>query len=95
LGQVLRHPSDRARKLDAVALVLQSAAGSEVMPPLSTPLRLGDRLLLCGTPPALRLVASTLNNSYTLRYLISGVDEPRSWLMRRLLAPATQQPATS
>jgi Trk K+ transport system NAD-binding subunit len=92
LDQLLRHPADRSRKLDVVALVLETRADREVMPPRATPLRIGDCLLLCGTLADLRLVESSLNNPFTLRYLVSGRDEPRGWLMRRLARPAAPAP---
>ena len=61
-----------------------------VMPPLTTPVRPGDQILFCGTAQAMRLLDATLNNEYTLRYLITGRDEPRGyvmqWLTRKLAA---------
>ncbi len=44
------------------------------------------------------MLDATLNNEHTLRYLITGVDEPRGTVMRwlsRRLNEAAAAPATS
>lgn len=82
LADILRDPLDRNAGLACMALVLGSGDGLNVMPPPTTTLRPGDQVLFCGTPGALRLVDATLNNEYTLRYLISGTDEPRGYVMQ-------------
>ncbi len=84
LGDVLRDPEDRNRRLACLPLVMESGQEPVVMPALTTALRPGDRVLFCGTPHAVRLLEATLNNEYTLRYLITGVDEPRGYVMRWL-----------
>ena len=45
------------------------------------PVRKGDQILFCGSAYAHRLLDATINNEYTLRYLITGKDEPRGWVM--------------
>lgn len=49
-----------------------------------TPLQAGAQILFCGRDEALLALDGTLHNAYTLRYLITGVDEPRGWAMRWL-----------
>ncbi len=52
----------------------------------------------CGTGRAQWMLDATLNNEYTLRYLITGIDEPRGTVMRWLshrLNGAAAAPATS
>jgi hypothetical protein len=103
LGDLLRDPVDRDRRLDCVPLVAQDEGGETVMPGDYYPVRPGSQILLCGTSRAKWLLDATLNNEYTLRYLITGVDEPRGtvmrWLSRRLngaaAAPATSDLAQS
>jgi hypothetical protein len=56
-----------------------------VMPGMSTPVKPGDQILLCGTRRVPHLLDASLNNQYTLRYLISGVDETRSVVLRWVL----------
>lgn len=92
-GDLLRDPGDRDRRLGCVPLVIRCADKTTVMPQLSYPLHLGDEVLLCGRKNSQRLLDATLNNEATLRYLASGVDEPRGLVMRRLRRrPAADQP---
>ena len=82
LEQVLKDPSDRDRRLACVPLVVQSGEEVSAMPALSRTLRPGDRILFCGRHEVYNLLDATLNNEYTLRYLMTGVDEPRGWVLR-------------
>ena len=92
LGDVLRDPGDRTAQLPCVPMVMRSGQSVSVMPSLSRPLASGDEILLCGRERAEHLLASTLANDYTLRYLMTGYDEPRShifrWLAKRFPALA-------
>ncbi len=73
------------------------------MPRQYYPVRPGSQILFSGTGRARWMLDATLNNEYTLRYLITGVDEPRGivmrWLSRRLngaaAAPAASDLAQS
>ena len=103
LGDLLRDPVDRDRRLDCVPLVAQGEDGETVMPGDYYPVRPGSQILLCGTNRAQWMLDATLNNEYTLRYLMTGFDEPRGtvmrWLSRRLngaaAAPAASDLAQS
>ena len=87
LGDLLRDPADRDRRLSCVPLVIESAGEVDVLPAMSTPVKPGDQILFCGTQRVPHLLDATLCNEYTLRYLMSGVDETRSvalrWVMER------------
>jgi Trk K+ transport system NAD-binding subunit len=85
LGELLRDPVDRDKRLPCVPLVIESAGEVTVMPGMSTPVKPRDQILLCGTHRVPHLLDATLNNEYTLRYLISGVDETRSVALRWVL----------
>ncbi len=82
LGELLRDPTDRGKRLPCVPLVMESDGEVTVMPVMSTPVKPGDQILFCGAHRVPRLFDATLNNEYTLRYLISGVDETRSVALR-------------
>jgi Trk K+ transport system NAD-binding subunit len=82
LGELLRDPTDRDKRLPCVPLVMESGGEVTVMPVISTPVKLGDQILFCGAHHVPHLLDATLNNEYTLRYLISGVDETRSVALR-------------
>ncbi len=90
LGDLLRDPVNRNRHLACLPLVMRSGQEPKVMPALGTAVQPGDQILFCGTAGSLRLLDATLNNEYTLRYLISGIDQPRGyvmqWLKRRNLS---------
>ncbi len=82
LGEILRDPRDREHHLACVPMVIQSERRTIVMPALSHILEAGDKILLCGHNEAYHLLDSTLSNEYTLRYLITGIDEPRGYVMK-------------
>ena len=85
LGHLIGDPSDRQAQLACVPLVLQSMGSTTILPRPSTPVRQGDQILFCGTAHAHHLLEATINNEYTMRYLITGRDEPRGWVMTWLL----------
>ncbi len=88
LGEILRDPANRDRRLACVPLVIESGGEVTVMPGMSTPVKPGDQILFCGAHRVPRLLDATLHNEYTLRYLISGVDETRSVVLRWVLGSA-------
>jgi Trk K+ transport system NAD-binding subunit len=87
LGDIVRDPAAREQRLAAVPLVIRWQDEVTAMPPADRVLRENDEILFCGTDRGRHLLDATLNNAYTLNYLVSGVDEPRGyvmqWLMRR------------
>jgi voltage-gated potassium channel len=92
LEQVLTDPADRDRRLACVPLVVRSGEEVTAMPALSRALTPGDRVLFCGRNEAYHMLDSTLNNEYTLRYLMTGVDEPRGWIVRWLARKFSPKP---
>ncbi len=94
LGHLLGDPVDRSKRLPCVPLVLRSTDRVEVLPELSTPVRPRDQILFCGSPRAYRLLDAIMNNDYTLTYVMTGKEEPRSramkWLVRHF--PLTSGP---
>lgn len=97
-SDILRDPADRNARLPCLPLVLQSGQTSSVMPALTRPLREGDQILFCGRNRAYWLLDATLNNEYTLRYLMTGMDEPRSlamkWLRHKFARSKGPEPGT-
>jgi hypothetical protein len=82
LGDLLRDPVKRDEQVACLALVIVSGDKTMVMPDDSQSLRPGDQVLFCGTNRAVQLLDATLNNEYTLRYLMTGQDEIRSTFLR-------------
>ncbi len=92
LNDLLRDPRDRTRSLNCVPLLQDRGGAHTLMPDLDTELHEGDQLLMCGLKNAKRLLDATLANDYTLEYLITGVEPPRtsvSRLIRSWSAPKT------
>ncbi|MCP5365381.1 MAG: potassium channel family protein [Hyphomicrobiales bacterium] len=85
LGDIVREPSGRKRSLACVALVVRSGDAVTVMPKDDHKLNINDELLFCGIQSDRWLLEASLNNEYTLQYLLTGRDVPRSLLMRWLM----------
>lgn len=94
LRDLFRNPTEREQGLGCVALVVRTGDDIRLMPDQDYRLSIGDQILLCGRDKDLHLLEATLNNEYTLKYLVTGTDEPRGyvmqWITRRLNG---QQPA--
>lgn len=82
LSDIVRDPSNRDDRLACVPLVVKSGDDVSVMPDSSRVIKPDDQILFCGTNRAHHLLAATLHNDYTLRYLVTGLDEPRSVIIR-------------
>ena len=82
LGDIVRDPTDRERTLACVCLVAQQGEEETVMPGPEYQLCPGCQLLFAGTLQARQILDATLNNDYTLGYLMTGVDPPRGWVMQ-------------
>lgn len=85
LGDIVRDPAARDQRLAAVPLVIRSQDEVKAMPPADRMLRENDEILFCGTGRGRHLLDATLNNAYTLSFLVSGVDEPRGYVMQWLM----------
>jgi hypothetical protein len=59
-----------------------------LVPPPSTALQLGDRVLFCGIPDARSAINISINNSKALNYIVDGIEVPDSvvwrWLKKKL-----------
>lgn len=55
-----------------------------MLPEEDLPVELSDRILFCGTRHARHLLHAAVNNPYTLHYLVTGEDSPRSWFFQWL-----------
>ena len=91
LGALLRHPSDRGRALNCVALLLKRATQKFILPCSAQEIRYGDEILFCGTRDAKYLLSATLNNSYLLLYVIGGTVQPAGYLMNWLYRQISQR----
>jgi voltage-gated potassium channel len=84
LGDLLRSPDDRERRLPAVPLLLVRGEECVLAPGEQFVLRAGDELLLAGRPAARRALEKTLMVDSVPEYLVSGRRVPSSWIWRRI-----------
>jgi voltage-gated potassium channel len=84
LGDILRDPQERERKIPCIALMLVSGRSSTLVPAPTAELGRGDRLLLCGTHLARDRMKWTLQNQHALNYVTTGESRPQGWIWRRL-----------
>ncbi|MBT8429649.1 MAG: hypothetical protein KJN79_07015, partial [Gammaproteobacteria bacterium] len=84
LDDLLRDPGGRASKLDAIALVITRNEQDFMLPDADFKVQNGDVVLFCGSRRARQLLYATVNNAYTLHYLVTGEEPPRSWFFQWL-----------
>lgn len=87
LGDLVRDPSDRNGTLPCVPLVIVRDSQQLMLPGMEERVHRNDEILFCGTERGESLLSATLNNPYTLHYLVTGTEAPRGyvfqWLARR------------
>lgn len=79
-------PFDRGRRLAMIVLLVRRGNRNIQLPPDDFVLQADDRILLAGSPTAKRRLELTLENEYTLRYVVTGQESRGavwSWLTRR------------
>ena len=84
LGELLRDPYNLEGKLSCIPLAIERGDRRIMLPADNEPILECDEILLCGTENSETMLAATLNNVYTLNYLITGIDAPRGYLFRWL-----------
>ena len=66
IADLMRSPDNPALWLDAIPLLLQRETGKVLLPGDTTPVEIGDKLLLCGTPEARSRLRWTLQDPNAL-----------------------------
>jgi len=88
LADILKDPTGRSKVLACVPLMMERDGECVMLPGDGEQIRVGDEIVFCGTERSERLLTASLNNPYTLTYLVSGVYPPRgyffNWLDRQL-----------
>lgn len=91
LADILRDPADRDRTLSIAPLVLLRAGSEDsdeesttVLPDPQTRLRVGDRIVLAGTDPALNNLAVALLYDSSVHYMVTGENLPDTSVGRAL-----------
>lgn len=88
LHNLSQDPANRNNRLNLVPLLLLRDDLPMLVPPPSTALRAGDRVLFCGIPDARSALNISINNSKALTYIVDGIEVPDSmvwcWLKKKL-----------
>jgi len=86
LRAIVTDPHRLESALPCVPLAIRRGDDYKMLPAGGERLRRNDVILFCGTEGSERLLSATLNNRYTLEYVLTGIDPPRgyvfSWLDR-------------
>ena len=87
LGELCRDARAFPEALPSEVLAVRREGQSIMLPDRDFSLAVGDELLFCGVYWVEPMLEATLHNPYTLRYVVTGVDEPRgavfAWLEER------------
>lgn len=92
LGDLLRSPEDRDRRLRAVPLLLQRAEDVVLTPDPETVLEPDDQLLFAGHGSERRELESTFVVDSTAAYVLFDEHIPSSWIWRTLSRKASSAP---
>ncbi len=84
LGDILRSPDDRSRRIAVVPLLLQRGAESVLAPADDVTLAPDDQILLAGHPSARRYLLDTMTHHAVSEYVLTGRSVPSGWLWQRL-----------
>ena len=84
LNDLVRDPRRRNEALDLLPLILTRGETTVMLPDDDTELLPGDAVLLCGTRHARQRLHASLHNPYTLHFLATGEEPPRSWFFQWL-----------
>lgn len=84
IEDLLRDPWQRQRGLNALVLLIHRRNDRLLLPEPQTPLKAGDRLLMCGNRAAFTRMTWTVSHGHTLDYVKTGQDRPQGWLWRTL-----------
>ncbi len=88
LRHLLSDPRDRVQELPCLPLLMLRQGNRLILPELDKPLRIGDRLLLCGQSSARSRMEWTLKNEHSLSYVTTGESRPQGWVWRRFFSNA-------
>lgn len=80
LGALCRDARAFPERLPCEALAIRRAGQAIMLPNADFPLAAGDEILFCGISWVEHMLQATLQNPYTLRYVVTGFDVPRGYV---------------
>ena len=85
LGDLIRDPyNNREGSLSCVPLMIERKGECIMLPTNTERVQRADEIVFCGTERSENLLMATLNNPYTLHYLVTGSDMPRGYFFEWL-----------
>jgi Trk K+ transport system NAD-binding subunit len=84
LRELTRDPHNLKGSLPCMPFSIVRGENRIMLPTEDELLVAGDEILFCGTEHGERMLTASMNNAYTLDYLITGRDKPRGYLFRWL-----------
>jgi Trk K+ transport system NAD-binding subunit len=85
LGDLLRNPENRERRLDVVALLILRGTDATLGPGDEFVLAPGDQILFAGQPWARRALLDTMTVDSVSEYVLFGRHVPSGWIWQRLM----------
>lgn len=85
LKHLMMSPAGQQRReMPVVPLMLVRGNQEMLLPELSTPLQIGDRILCCGLDQAKSVQRFIMHDVKTMHYLVTGTEMPETWVGRWL-----------
>ncbi len=84
IGELIRDPYDLEQSISCIALAIERGEERMMLPGDDEVLLSCDEILLCGTEHSETILSATLNNIYTLEYLVTGREPPRGYFFQWL-----------
>jgi voltage-gated potassium channel len=84
LFELSQDPHTFGEKLACLPLMLEREEAFYLMPDPNMDLHAGDRILFVGSTTAKRLQQRFLDDASTLDFVRHGVEQPRTWLFRKI-----------
>ena len=86
ISDLVRDPYDLKGTISCMPLAIGRGDNRIMLPAVDEVLQLNDEILFCGSEHSEVMLAATMNNAYTLEYLITGIDPPRGYIFNWLAA---------
>ncbi|HSH86936.1 MAG TPA: NAD-binding protein [Methylophilus sp.] len=84
LKHLVMSPSGKRHEMPVVPLMLVRGEQKSMLPELSTPLQIGDKILCCGMDQAKSIQRYVMHDIKTLHYIVTGTEMPETWIGRWL-----------
>jgi voltage-gated potassium channel len=84
LKHLVMSPYGQRHEMPVVPLMLVRDEQTSLLPTLSTPLQIGDKILCCGMDQAKATQRYVMHDIKTLHYIVTGTEMPETWIGRWL-----------